>query len=364
MLRTENINKRMGSFSLRNINLDIAKGEYYVLLGRSGAGKSQLLELLCGLTSPDSGKIFLNGRDITHLKIQERNLGLVFQDFSLFPHMRVRENISFPLKVRKMPLPEIDEKVKSVSAEMNITNLLDRKPDFLSGGEKQRVALARTLVTSPEVLLLDEPLASVDASLKDSIRRMLRSLNREGQTIIHVTHDFSEAISLASRVGVIHNGHIIQEGTPAEVFAHPVNRFVARYTGIKNFFRITFVKENERWIGLTDRGNRIKLPGTNYPGQGLLILGSAEVQISRKHTIDDNNNSIRGIIDDIVPSVMGFEVSVNAGEFIFVDITRKEMDTECYKTGEEVWIIFRLDSVRSVTDGEETKHKNRQDDKI
>src|SRR5690606_19929105 len=122
-----------------------------------------------------------------------------------------------------------------------ITDLLLRKPENLSGGEKQRVALARTLVTQPKILLLDEPMASVDASLKDSIRRMLRRLNRNGQTIVHVTHDFGEAISLASRVGVMHNGRIIQEGTPDEVFTHPANRFVARYAGIKNFFRVTFV---------------------------------------------------------------------------------------------------------------------------
>jgi ABC-type sugar transport system ATPase subunit len=358
MLRTENIYKRFGSFTLNNINLDIAKGEYYVLLGRSGAGKSQLLELLCGLTSPDSGRIFLNGRDITNIKIQERNLGLVFQDFSLFPHMRVRENISFPLKVRKMPIGEIEERVKSVSSEMNISHLLHRRPDLLSGGEKQRVALARTLVTSPDVLLLDEPLASVDASLKDSIRHMLRRLNREGQTIIHVTHDFSEAISLASRVGVIHNGYIIQEGTPREVFAHPVNRFVARYTGIKNFFRVQFVKEIDNWIGLTDKGNRIKLTGTDYPSGGLLIIGSNEVLLSRLNPVNDNFCAVRGVIDDIVPSFAGYEVSVNAGEFIFADIGMKEMESEHYMTGEEVWVVFNPDSIRSVTESEETKHKN------
>jgi ABC-type sugar transport system ATPase subunit len=357
MLRTENINKRLGSFTLNDINLDIDKGEYYVLLGRSGAGKSQLLELLCGLTSPDSGRIFLNGRDITNIKIQKRNLGLVFQDFSLFPHMRVRDNISFPLKVRKMPLCEIDKKVNSVSSEMNISHLLDRRPDLLSGGEKQRVALARTLVTSPDVLLLDEPLASVDASLKDSIRRMLRCLNREGQTIIHVTHDFSEAISLASRVGVIHNGHIIQEGTPREVFNYPVNRFVARYTGIKNFFRVHFVKENDKWVGLTDKGNRIKLTGMDYPSGGLIIIGSTEIQISRQNPDNENYCSFRGIIDDIVPSSTGYEVSVNAGEFIFADITIKEMEAERYEAGEEIWVVFNPDSIRLLTESEEIRHK-------
>ncbi|MCU0410490.1 MAG: ABC transporter ATP-binding protein, partial [Bacteroidales bacterium] len=240
-LRTEKVSKRLEAFSLKEITLEVSKGDYYVLLGRSGAGKTQLLELICGLTSPDSGKIYLDGEEITHKRVQERGIGMVFQDFSLFPHYTVRDNIAYPLNIRKMPKEEQEKRIDHVAEEMNITHLLSRKPYYLSGGEKQRVALARTLVTDPRVLLLDEPMASVDASLKDSIRRMLRRLNREGQTIIHVTHDFGEAISLASRVGVMHNGRIIQEGTPLEVFNHPVNRFVARYAGIKNFFRATFI---------------------------------------------------------------------------------------------------------------------------
>jgi len=349
MLRTENISRRFGSFSLNNINLDIAKGEYYVILGRSGAGKSLLLEMLCGLTMPDSGRIFLNEDDITDLKIQKRNLGMVFQDYSLFPHLSVRENISFPLKIRKMPHGTIERNIDSVSEEMNIGHLLDRNPEMLSGGEKQRVALARTLVTSPAVLLLDEPLASVDASLKDSIRRLLRRLNREGQTIIHVTHDLNEAVSLASRVGVIHNGKIIQEGTPEDVFAHPVNRFVARYTGIKNFFRVTFVKEDGKWTAVTDKGNKIPLDEMNYPPKGILILRSGDCVVSQ-HDIP-GKISVKGIIDDIVPSAAGFEIAVNAGDFIFVDINRKEMSSVKYSMGDMINVCFSPDAVQPMSDG-------------
>jgi len=354
MLRTENISRKFGSFSLDNINIEIADGEYYVLLGRSGAGKSLLLEMICGLTMPDRGKIFLDGKDITNLRIQKRNLGLVFQDYSLFPHLSVRENISFPLKIRKMPHDDIEEKVRSISAAMNITHLLERHPDFLSGGEKQRVALARTLVTSPAVLLLDEPMASADASLKDSIRRMLRRINREGQTIIHVTHDFDEAISLASRVGVIHNGHIIQEGAPGEVFAHPVNRFVARYAGIKNFFNVTFVNDNNSWSAVTDKGNKIKLDGKDYPDRGLLILRSNECVVSHQEIHGDI--SLHGIIDDIVPSALGFEIEVNAGDYVFVNIDRKEMEAGQFKTGDNIWVCFSAEAVQLLPDSNEIKH--------
>ncbi|MBE0679786.1 MAG: ATP-binding cassette domain-containing protein, partial [Bacteroidales bacterium] len=237
MLRTERLSKRIDAFSLQEISLEVARGEYYVLLGRSGAGKTQFLELICGLTTPDSGRVFLDGEEITGKRVQKRGIGLVFQDLALFPHYTVKDNIMYPLRIMNLSLKERVDRVQHIAGEMNITDLLLRKPGSLSGGEKQRVALARTLVTEPKILLLDEPMASVDASLKDDIRRMLRRLNRSGQTIIHVTHDFGEAISLASRVGVMHNGRIIQEGTPLEVFNHPVNRFVARYAGIKNFFR-------------------------------------------------------------------------------------------------------------------------------
>jgi len=189
-LRTEKVSKRLEAFSLKEINLEVSKGDYYVLLGRSGAGKTQLLELICGLTSPDSGKIYLDGEEITHKRVQERGIGMVFQDFSLFPHYTVRDNIAYPLNIRKMPKEEKEKRIAHVAEEMNITHLLSRKPYYLSGGEKQRVALARTLVTDPRVLLLDEPMASVDASLKDCIRLMLIRLFRVGQTFLLVSHDY------------------------------------------------------------------------------------------------------------------------------------------------------------------------------
>lgn len=355
MLRTERLCKRLDSFILQDISLEVAKGDYYVLLGRSGAGKTQLLELICGLTPPDKGKIFLEGEDITHKRVQDRSIGLVFQDLALFPHFSVKDNIMYPLKIMKLPLKERTEKVQRAAEEMNITDLLLRKPGNLSGGEKQRVALARTLVTEPKILLLDEPMASVDASLKDSIRRMLRRLNRNGQTIVHVTHDFGEAISLASRVGVMHNGRIIQEGTPEEVFTHPANRFVARYAGIKNFFRVVFIKSYSNVTCISDNRTKFRLPKGEYPSSGLLILAPGEVLLSRQGAAGMQINNIRGIIEDIVPSPSGYEVTVNAGDHFFADITRREMEEQKYVTGEPVVVSFRPESLRLVGEGEEKK---------
>lgn len=355
MLRTERLCKRLDSFILQDISLEVAEGDYFVLLGRSGAGKTQLLELICGLTPPDKGKIFLEGEDITQKRVQDRGIGLVFQDLALFPHFSVKDNIMYPLKIMKLPLKERIEKVQRAAEEMNITDLLLRKPGNLSGGEKQRVALARTLVTEPKILLLDEPMASVDASLKDNIRRLLRRLNRNGQTIVHVTHDFGEAISLASRVGVMHNGRIIQEGTPEEVFAHPANRFVARYAGIKNFFRVVFIKSYNNCSCITDNRTKFRLPKGDYPSSGLLILAAGEVLLSRQGAAGMQINNIRGVIEDIVPSPSGYEVTVNAGDHFFADITRREMDEQKYVTGEPVIVSFRPESLRLVGEGEEKK---------
>jgi len=352
MLRTERLNKRFGGFSLREITLKVSQGDYYVLLGRSGAGKTLLLELLCGLTTPDSGHIFLDGEEITFTKAQQRGIGLVFQDFALFPHYTVRENIAYPLKVRRLPKEDIDIRVRHAAEEMNITPLLSRKPYNLSGGEKQRVALARTLVTDPKILLLDEPMASVDASLKDSIRRMLRRLNRNGQTIIHVTHDFGEAISLANRVGVMHNGKIIQEGAPLDVFNHPVNRFVARYAGIKNFFRVTFVTSYKNCSGITEKTTKFRLPRADYPASGLLIIGSSEVLLSRQGAPGVQMNNIHGIIDDVVPSSTGYEITVNAGDYFYVDITHREMEENNFITGEKVLVSFPPEALRILDEPE------------
>lgn len=355
MLRTDRLCKRLDTFFLRDISLEVAQGDYYVLLGRSGAGKTQLLELICGLTPPDKGKIFLGDEDITRRRVQDRGIGLVFQDLALFPHYSVKDNIMYPLRIMKLPLRERIDRVQRAAEEMNITDLLLRKPENLSGGEKQRVALARTLVTQPRVLLLDEPMASVDASLKDSIRRMLRRLNRNGQTIVHVTHDFGEAISLASRVGVMHNGRIIQEGTPEEVFTHPVNRFVARYAGIKNFFRVTFVRSYNCCSCISDNRTKFKLPKGDYPSSGLLIIAAAEVLLSRQGAAGVQINNIHGVIEDIVPSPLGYEITVDAGDHFFADITRREMDEHKYVTGEPVIVSFRPESLRLVGDGEEKK---------
>jgi ABC-type Fe3+/spermidine/putrescine transport system ATPase subunit len=340
MLKLIKINRRLGNFALTDINLEVSDGQYFVLLGRSGSGKTQLLELIAGLEHPDTGKIILDDVDITLQRIQARKVGIVFQDFAVFPHMTVFGNIAYPLRVRREDKKSIAEKVEKAAIAMNIKHILDRSTEKLSGGEMQRVALARTLVTSPRLLLLDEPLSSLDTSLKDDLKRLLRNLNRGGQTIIHVTHDYSDAISLAKRVGVIHNGKIIQEGTVAEVFKKPANRFVARYAGIRNFFRVEIYRENGIVEGVTEHNIRFKLNGGNSGTDGLVIIENDSIVLTDEVPADGELNIVRGKVTEIVPSEFGVEVTIDAGDLFYINVLASEMGKLGLTEQKEVWMSF------------------------
>jgi len=339
MLRLKKVSKKMGDFHLKDIDLEISEGTYYVLLGRSGSGKTQLLELIAGLNDPDSGEVWLDGENITHKRLQNRGIGLVFQDYAIFPNMTVFGNIAYSLHAGKMPESKIKERVNSVAEDLNITHLLTRNTYTLSGGELQRVAIARTLITSPRLLLLDEPMASIDASLKDDIKRLLRRLNKKGLTIIHVTHDYREALSLSSRVGVIHNGRLIQEGTPIEVFRKPVNKFVARYSGIRNFFRVDFRKNGEKWIAVSGNNTIFNINGRFSEGEGLLLLRSDEISLSVTYP-SATANCLKGIVRDILPSEYGMEITVDTGDIFYVDISAESFKKDHFSELSEVWITF------------------------
>lgn len=345
MLRLININRRLGDFALSDVNLEVSDGQYYVLLGRSGSGKTQLLELIAGLEHPDSGTIMLDDDDITHQKIQERKVGIVFQDYAVFPHMTVFGNIAYPLKVRKVNKSSIAEKVEQVATSMNISHLLARSTQKLSGGELQRVALARTLITSPRLLLLDEPLSSLDTSLKDDLKSLLRNLNKAGLTIVHVTHDYGDAISLARRVGVIHNGRIIQEGSVDEVFKNPSNRFVARYAGIRNFFKVDISGENGSLFGVTEHNIKFKLNGETPGRDNLLLIKSDSIVLSNELPANKELNIFKGIIKEILTYEFGKEVIIDAGELFYANTQASEMENLRLKEGNEVWMSFSSDEI-------------------
>lgn len=231
MLSLNHIALHLNDFTLQDISFTVGKGEYCMLLGESGAGKSLILEMIAGLVTPSSGEIFLQDEEITHKRIQERKIGLVFQDYALFPHLSVRDNIAYPLK-RRCGMKEKEEKVKRIAEKLGIGHLLHRRPGTLSGGELQRVALARTLVLEPSLLLLDEPLSSLDPRIRRNLRTLLKQLHGEGQTILHVTHDLQEALFLAEKVVVVEQGTISRKGTPEEIFQQPGSGFLEHFTHV------------------------------------------------------------------------------------------------------------------------------------
>jgi len=240
VLRLEDICLKLGSFELRNVSLEIKDGEYLVLLGPTGTGKTVLLETIAGLHRPGRGKIFLKGQDFTMMRPETRHLGVVYQDYALFPHLNIYRNIAFGLRLRGESKASIKIEVDRIAGFLDIRHLLRRRITNLSGGERQRVALARALVMKPHVLLLDEPLSALDRSTRDRLQRELKRIHREiGVTIFHITHDLSEAFFLGDRLAVMKDGEIQQEGLPDEVLGRPVNRFVAGLLGIENFIPAT-----------------------------------------------------------------------------------------------------------------------------
>ncbi len=232
----ENVSKSFGNFkAVDRVSLEIKSGSLVALLGPSGSGKSTLLRLISGLEVPDSGRIILTGKDATYQRVQERNIGFVFQHYALFKHMTVRQNIAFGLEIRKVPKAKIKKRVEELLELVQLVGLGDRYPSQLSGGQRQRVALARALAPEPQVLLLDEPFGALDAKVRKDLRAWLRRLHDEVHvTTVFVTHDQEEAMELSDEIVVMNKGRVEQVGTPAEVYDHPATAFVMSFIGPVN----------------------------------------------------------------------------------------------------------------------------------
>jgi len=348
MLELKNIIKSYPDFKLDDISFQVEEGEYFIILGPSGAGKTQILEIMAGLVDPDEGSVIYNGKDITDHKIQSRPFGMVFQDHAIFPHLSVSENIGYAIKHKGLGRQEVRSKVAEQAEAMEIGHLLDRRPATLSGGELQRVALARTLIRKPKYLLLDEPLASLDVSLRQGLRSLLKKINREGQTIIHVTHDYEEALVLADKVAVIHQGKIIQSGLAADVFHRPGSEFVARFTGIKNYFPARLYREQERQYGELENGTILRLSTEEPEGNGFVLLKSEDVFLSLNDLPTSATNRFKGIIKEITPAISGFEILVDTGILFYARITRESVQNLGLHEGKEVWISFKASNVRFI----------------
>lgn len=292
LLEVYNLTVNVGKFSLQDINFSIGPGDYVVILGPTGCGKTLFLEAIAGLRAPNRGALFLNGKEITHLPPEHRYMGFAYQDSLLYPFLSVKENILFGAKARKMAgNPEILRRMEQLAAAMNITHLLARYPRFLSGGERQRVSLARAILTRPPLLLLDEPLSALDQQTRHAMQELLREIHHtEGIGIIHVTHDFSEALQLGKRMLVLHDGQVEQEGEPLEIFYHPATQFVAKFLHGENLIPGRVLRQDdEQWFECGDGGFLLgPLPKNRLP-EGLsesgklftLLIRSGSIRLGR-----------------------------------------------------------------------------------
>src|SRR4051794_30223201 len=239
-IRLAGVSKRFGDVTaVDGVDLEIAHGEFFTMLGPSGSGKTTCLRMIAGFERPDAGRIELDGKDVTRLPPPERDVNTVFQDYALFPHMSVAENVAYGLKVRKVSKGERGDRVKEALALVRLDGFGDRRPSQLSGGQRQRVALARALVNRPRVLLLDEPLGALDLKLRQQLQVELKRIQSEvGITFVYVTHDQDEALTMSDRIAVMDGGRVLQVGTPRDVYEEPDSRFVAGFVGVSNLLEL------------------------------------------------------------------------------------------------------------------------------
>ncbi|MBO6716434.1 MAG: sn-glycerol-3-phosphate ABC transporter ATP-binding protein UgpC [Rhizobiaceae bacterium] len=304
------VSRSFGSVKvLHDINLDIRDGELIVFVGPSGCGKSTLLRLIAGLDRPTSGKIAINGEDVTRVAAADRGLAMVFQSYALYPHMSVRQNLAFGLENARMPKPEIEQRIAEAARMLNIEPYLDRRPGQLSGGQRQRVAIGRAIVRNPTAFLLDEPLSNLDAELRISTRAELAALHeRLSATMIYVTHDQIEAMTLADRIVVLRDGRIEQVGTPLDLYNKPANLFVAGFIGAP---RMNFLPSD-------------KLPGTAGSTVGIrpqhLRAADGKAKLKAKVTLVEAlgyETVVHGLLDDLpLLAVLPGQKSFEAGDTI------------------------------------------------
>jgi putative spermidine/putrescine transport system ATP-binding protein len=334
----EGLHKQFGSaVAVADFSLDIADGELVAFLGPSGCGKTTTLRMIAGFIAPSAGTIRIGGQDVTSLPVHRRDTGMVFQRYALFPHMTVAQNVAFGLEMHKVPAGERDARIRDVLDMVRMTSLRDRYPRQLSGGQQQRVAIARALAIQPKVFLLDEPLSNLDAKLRLEVREEIRALQqRLGLTTIFVTHDQEEALAVADRMAIMHDGKVQQVGAPDMLYERPANLFVADFLGKMNFFRGGLA---EGGIFGTDKGARIRV-ATGPQGPGHVGVRPERVRLA---TIPSGANALPGSVESTVylGALLEVRVKLESGEAICCQLPNSAgHDGQATQVGSRVYACF------------------------
>ena len=337
-----------GVLAVDNFNLEIKDKEFIVLVGPSGCGKSTTLRMVAGLEEISGGELYIGGQLMNDVAPKDRDIAMVFQNYALYPHMTVRENIAFPLKLRKVDKAEIDQRVNQAAEILGITEYLDRKPKALSGGQRQRVAIGRAIVREPKVLLMDEPLSNLDAKLRNQMRaEIIKLRQRINTTFIYVTHDQTEAMTLGDRIVIMKDGVIQQIGTPQEVFDHPASLFVAGVIGMPqmNFYDAELTQENGSYAVTLD-GAKVILSGEKQANlkKNNVKPGPITLGVRPEHLLlsGSEDNAIRGTVDvsEMMGSAVHLHVSACGRDTIMIVPTTEIESSAAFTIGSPIAFTF------------------------
>jgi multiple sugar transport system ATP-binding protein len=371
-LSIRNLSKKYGHLiALENFSLEIGSGEFMVLLGPSGCGKTTVLRCIAGLTDITSGEIYIGNELVNKLPPKDRDVAMVFQNYSLYPHMNVYDNIAFPLKMRKVQKDKINESVQKIAKLLDIDNLLVRKPKEISGGQMQRVALGRALVREPKIFLMDEPLSNLDAKLRTEMRVEIKKLQEKvGITTLYITHDQAEAMSMADNVGIMDSGKLLQLDSPQKVYTEPANRFVAGFIGVPpmNFLKFKIIRESSLFLKFDgnnsyQQDNRfiIKIPDTfagnlNNVVEETIILGIRPKDIILLRD-DEDFDGLRLKGDTVYVESLGDDsiAEVKLGESL-LKISNVTSRNETPIVGKEAKIGIKYDKIKLFTNSGERIH--------
>ena len=352
-IRIEKVTKKFGDFvAVDEVSLKIYQGEIFCLLGASGCGKTTLLRMLAGFEEPTAGKIWIDGADMAGIPPYKRPVNMMFQSYALFPHMSVEQNVAFGLKQDKLPKGEIKDRVAAMLELVKLTQFAGRKPHQLSGGQRQRVALARSLVKQPKLLLLDEPLGALDRKLREHTQFELVNIQEKlGVTFVVVTHDQEEAMTLASRIGVMNHGEIVQVGTPSDIYEYPISRFVADFVGSVNLFEGTLVEDEPDYVRVASK----ELGGHFFVNHGVsaapdatvwVALRPEKIHIEREPPAGDaDDNRVRGVVKEIayLGDLSVYLVQLATGRMVRVtrpNRRRQSAALDRITWDEEVWLSW------------------------